>query len=379
MRTILANTIAPLEKRKGQLSGCREMIQRCGANTGNVCFVDAMYRQLDFEKEVVCNDIDVDNLEDAVYVFPASNWINHDGKVLRQIFPRLKTTNIKLAVLGLGIQMELDQTVEDFIKGLSSETITTLKIMSEHSACIGVRGGITGEVLDRLSIHNWQIVGCPSFYEPYRKTGTITLKEPSVEKICYNTKPGLDKEHKLIEMALSAKAPIVLQAMSDLPLTLAEGRTVEQRLLDDRYPGAKFTAEELENYIQESGHIFYNRDDWSHYLTGNNVTFSTGGRFHGNMMAFSNGIPAVWIVHDIRGKELVDAMMLPFIFYNALEDMDAPDKLLTVCKYDNKFVQNYKKMGEAYVNFLEKNGIRHTFGSDHNGGAVKKIRREGYN
>ncbi|MCI8799436.1 MAG: polysaccharide pyruvyl transferase family protein [Lachnospiraceae bacterium] len=379
MRTILANTIAPLKKRKGQLSDCREMIQRCGANTGNVCFVDAMYQQLDFEKEVVCNDIDVDNLEDAVCVLPASNWINHDGKVLGQIFPRLKTTNVKLAVLGLGIQMELDQTIEDFIKGLSSETITALKIMSEHCACIGVRGGITGEILDRLSIHNWQIVGCPSFYEPYRKTGTITLKEPSAEKICYNTRPGLDKEHKLIEMALSAKAPIVLQAMSDLPLTLTEGRTVEQRLLDDRYPGAKFTAEELENYIRESGHIFYNRDDWSHYLTGNNVTFSAGGRFHGNMMAFSNGIPAVWIVHDIRGKELVDAMALPFIFYNALEDMNTPDKLLAVCKYDNKFVQNYKKMGEDYVNFLEKNGIRHTFGSAYNGGTVKKIRREDYN
>lgn len=82
-------------------------------------------------------------------------------------------------------------------------------------------------------------------------------------------------------------------------------------------------------------------------------------------MAFSNGIPAVWIVHDKRVKELVDAMNLPFIYYDALEDMDTPDKLLDICHYDDKFIHNYEKMGEAYVSFLDKNGIRHTFGSAH--------------
>lgn len=365
MRTILANTIAPLENRKGRSPGCKEMIQRCGANTGNACFVDAMYQQLDFEREIVCNDIEADSQEDVVYVLPASNWINNDGKVLGEIFLRLEKANVRLAVLGLGIQMERNQKTDDFIKELSAETITALKILSEHSVCIGIRGGITGEVLDRLSIHNWQIIGCPSFYEPYRKMGTIKLKEASVDKICYNTKPGLENEHKLIEMALSSNAPIVLQAMSDLPLTLTEGKAIEQRLLDDRYPGAEFNVWELENYIRDSGHIFYNRDDWSRYLIENNVTFSTGGRFHGNMMAFSNGIPAVWIVHDKRVKELVDAMNLPFIYYDALEDMDTPDKLLDICHYDDKFIHNYEKMGEAYVSFLDKNGIRHTFGSAH--------------
>lgn len=367
MKTILANTIAPLKDRTGGPSGCKEMIQRCGANTGNACFVDAMYLQLDYEREIVCHDIDLDGGEDAVYVLPASNWINKDGKVLREIFLRLEKANVRLAVLGLGIQMDLNQQIDDFIKELSAGTITALKIMSEHSACIGVRGGITGEVLDRLSIHNWQIIGCPSFYEPYRKTGTCILKEASVKNICYNTNPGLGNEHKLIEMALSTKAPIILQTMSDLPLTLTEGKAIEQRLLDDRYPGAEFNVIEFEEYLRKSGHIFYNREDWSRYLIKNKVTFSTGGRFHGNMMAFSNGIPAVWIVHDKRVKELVDAMNLPFIYHNALEDMDKPDKLLGVCHYDSEFICKYEKMGGAYVKFLDQNGVRHTFGSVHKG------------
>lgn len=140
MRTILANTIAPLVKRQGKFLNCTEMMGLCGLNTGNVCFVDAMYQQLDYEREILCTEIDADNQEDAVYVLPASNWINNDGRVLRQIFLPLEKANIKLAVLGLGVQMELNQKADDFIKELSKETIAALKIMSEHSVSIGVRG-----------------------------------------------------------------------------------------------------------------------------------------------------------------------------------------------------------------------------------------------
>ena len=54
----------------------------------------------------------------------------------------------------------------------------------------------------------------------------------------------------------------------------------------------------MENYIKEFGHMFYTRDKWTEFLNKENIQFSIGSRFHGNMMAFSNGIPAMWIVHD---------------------------------------------------------------------------------
>lgn len=190
------------------------------------------------------------------------------------------------------------------------------------------------------------------------------MRKVSVDRICYNTRPGLRNESKLFKMAMETKASLVLQEMCDLPLTLTEGKGIEQRLLDNRYPGAKFTVSELEKYIRESGHIFYNRDEWSRYLLQNNFTFSVGGRFHGNMMAFSNGIPAVWIVHDERTKELVNALKLPFIYYDALDDIDTLHDFLDICSYEAAFIYHYEKMGAAYVDFLDKNGIRHCF---HNG------------
>ncbi len=360
MKMIMADTIDGIGRRQEKVSDCREMIGRCGANIGNVCFVDAISEQIRIEKEILCTRIEPENDED-LFILPASNWINENGKVLHEIFFRLAKSKVKLLVLGLGIQMGLNQKVSDFIKSLSDETITALRIMSDHSICIGIRGERTAEVLDKLSIHNWQVIGCPSFYEPYRKNQSVRLGNASCENICYNTRPGELREYKLMEMAVLTDSPIVLQAMSDLPLTLTEGKRIEQSVLDNRYPGSNLMAEQFENYIRKNGHIFFNRKEWSEYLVKSGVSFSVGGRFHGNMMAFSNGIPALWLVCDGRIKELVDAMRLPYIFYEELDHINEPEKFLEFLNYDKEFEKNYKKMAEGYVEFLNRNKVRHTF------------------
>lgn len=84
MRTVLANTIGTLKDRGAALSD-KEAFSFCGGNTGNVCFVDAVKEQLAYDAEISCYKID--KYEDkAVFVLPASNWINVDGHVLRDIF-----------------------------------------------------------------------------------------------------------------------------------------------------------------------------------------------------------------------------------------------------------------------------------------------------
>ena len=47
----------------------------------------------------------------------------------------------------------------------STELIDFLRVLSEHSNFIGVRGKYTQEVLAKLGIKNTMITGCPSYYE----------------------------------------------------------------------------------------------------------------------------------------------------------------------------------------------------------------------
>ena len=72
----------------------------------------------------------------------------------------------------------------------NSDTIRALKIMSEHSQYIAVRGNITGEYLDKIGIHNWKVIGCPSFYEPFRQYGESRLKNASLDRAVINVTPG---------------------------------------------------------------------------------------------------------------------------------------------------------------------------------------------
>ena len=361
MKTVLANTIGSEYSRKNASDG-EDAFSYCGGNTGNVCFVDAIKQQLNTTDEISCYHIMEDGNKDKVYVLPSSNWINLDGHVLRDIFLPLEDADVKLAVLGLGVQFDSSISSNTFVSELckNQETIKALKILSEHSKCIGVRGSITANCLDKIGIHNWKVIGCPSFYEPYRKKGSIHVATPSLEHVAINITPGKEGEGNILRYGYESNAEIILQTMSDMPLVLWKNRAVEDRHILSKFPGmSELTPEQVRKYIRNNGTMFFTRESWSRHLQEANVTFSVGSRFHGNMMALSHEIPALWVVHDVRTEELTEAMQLPFIYY---DDLNYPmEKLLDKCDYNYKFINTYKKMGKEYINFLNQCEIEHLF------------------
>lgn len=78
-------------------------------------------------------------------------------------------------------------------------------------------------------------------------------------------------------------------------------------------------------------------------------------------MAFSCGIPALWIVNDERTHEMVSAMRLPHIYEADLDNINGFHEFMDVADYNEKFMKYYKQMGDSYVKFLEKNGVEHAF------------------
>lgn len=112
--------------------------------------------------------------------------------------------------------------------------------------------------------------------------------------------------------------------------------------------------------MKEYGHMFYTRKDWSKFLADRKVSFSIGSRFHGNMMAFSNGIFALGISHDVRTNELIEAMKLPYITYQELLQ-NSMDEIKDMCTYGLAFYNNYYNMGEKYIEFLNQCNIKHNF------------------
>lgn len=358
MKTVFVYTIRKKEVRENFKGGYERRIAFCGGNTGNVCFVDAMREQVDPIESLDWPQLKDYEERDAVFVLPAANWINIYGQELPDIM-KLFSKNIQVCVAGIGIQLtpEFD-TPQKLVPHLSKELIASLRKLSEQSVTIGVRGELTAETLRLLGIFNYRIIGCPSFYEPYRKNKQFSINDNlNSDRYAFNI--AHHRGDKIINLSYKENASWIMQSVYELPGTLY-GREIEERHVLKNYPGIEMKCQELADFIRGNAHIFYTRDAWSDYLI-HNISFVYGTRFHGNMMAFSNGIPALWIIHDERMAEMVKTMHLPYIRYENLARINCIEELRELCKYDDSFKKTYTDMGMEYIKFLEENSIAHTF------------------
>lgn len=119
-------------------------------------------------------------------------------------------------------------------------------------------------------------------------------------------------------------------------------------------------VEKVSEAKYENRKIFYTRESWSRYLQEEKITFCYGPRFHGNLMALSNGIPALWIDHDRRTGELIETMKLPHISMEELLCVNSVERLMDdYCVYGEEFQRNYMVLLNRYVELLNECGVEH--------------------
>ncbi|MBK8536751.1 MAG: polysaccharide pyruvyl transferase family protein, partial [Candidatus Competibacteraceae bacterium] len=92
-------------------------------------------------------------------VIPAANflWKNFDFGYMADF---LEKTNLPIIIIGVGAQTN-DRTMASPIH---PNTLRLMRLISDRSASIGVRGYYTAEVLAANGIHNVRVIGCPSIY-----------------------------------------------------------------------------------------------------------------------------------------------------------------------------------------------------------------------
>lgn len=346
-----------------------EAVSLC-ANTGNACFVDALSQQAKYKECIRWNEIREHDNSNCNFVIPAANWIGLNGSaVIKEIFSELQDMKGSLTIIGLGIHMTKENnTIDTLLDSMDKETRDILHFVSSRTERIGVRGEITAEVLDRLGITNHCMVGCPSFYE-FGRTGEELRKDmsgPYVFSIRPDYSEQASKQGNIIRLAKESGSYLIFQDMRDMPRTKYEGVGITRKNMEDKFGKWIMDEEEMTSYWKEKGEIFFTLDEWKSWLNRMHISFAFGNRFHGNMMAFLSGIPALWIKHDHRMRELTDCMKLPCITYEMLDQFETAEELkeYTLSCYDQAFFINYQNALHKYIDFLERNGIRHTFASD---------------
>jgi ubiquinone/menaquinone biosynthesis C-methylase UbiE len=292
-------------------------------------------------------------------IIAASNFL-HKYADFGIFADNLEKLSLPVAVLGLGAQA--NSFNDDISCDLKPGTIRFAKLISEMSELIGVRGGYTADILNKLGIKNVSIIGCPSYYianDPnYQIHKKPYHKELSVAVNIMQSKQNTANEY-LLKKAIQNKYDVIGQMEWCLEVLKKEGLQFEKYdRLDSNlaYYRSFLNLDLLTEFARTNFYQFYDVPLWLAHMQ--KYDFVMGTRFHGAMAAIQAGVPAIVVVHDSRTQELCEYLNIPSIKQNDFSLNLTVNQLYEYADY-SKFNKEYGIKFDNYLNFLQKNGLKH--------------------
>lgn len=354
-----------------------ERFNTVGGNTGNLMFVESIKEQVTYSKEIGVHLPEATEeasklSKSTTVVIPSSNFIIHGAnseRFYRNFLDFIDKNDCPVTMIGLGAQAnKAFNTPRKLIqKGLTSLQIEFFKRLAERAVSFGVRGEFTAECLEEMGIYNYRIIGCPSFYT-YFDGVYPNIPAPTAKKAVMTFTPGTALQSRVFDLGISEGCTWVVQAANEIPRLINQSshNIVSPRWKLRNLPFLMRSSKQILEYQETHSKVFFDLPSWDAFYKESDISFVFGTRFHGNMIALRNGVPALWISHDSRTDELTKFMHLPCIEIEKLRSIKSIDQLLEYCDY-TETQKYYYELCENYVDFLNENKINHKFKLKRNG------------
>ncbi len=315
-----------------------------GNNTGNLVFIRAL-KDILHPKVFPLWDVDSgafrDDPEVTHYVTTELIWLT-ENTVYPHVWKMLSAIGDKpLVPISVGVHSRTESTK----LAIAPDTVKLLRTISER-ATLGVRGEYTAAVLERLGIINLQIIGCPSLYcglDPTLRIDKAPFRE-DMKAVCnFRTFYGKlnPTECEFLTFAANRKLPFVEQTQQELTLLNCQNNEPQFRYFDA--------------WLKEQTHVFYEIEPWVEWLR--QFDFSMGSRFHGNVLAIMNGIPALTMVIDGRMQEMTKYFRLPTLDVKDFS-LDRPLSYYYDLADFTEFNRVYPQRLATFLDFLHRNGLK---------------------
>lgn len=268
----------------------------------------------------------------------------------------IKRLRIPCVVTGVGLKASYEPDYTAF-SSLDEPVREFVKVVLEKSACIGVRGEITGNYLKSLGFiedKDYMVIGCPSMYS---HGSGIQIKEPDFSRdarICFNS--NVDSQPSVNQYLLQA-----IENCSNpyfIEQTVTGLRTV--------YMGSPYHSREVYPYqdvtdkLYQEGRViqFLNVPEWMQFMKESSFAF--GSRLHGNISATISGTPSILVLKDARTRELAEYHKFNSVLPTDLSGNPSLEELASRQDF-GQIGRRHRENFERFVKFLDKNELKHIY------------------
>lgn len=338
-----------------------------GLNTGNALFQYAMWSDIENPKTSIYPWMKAEYVRELVdiVVIPAANQVNPKWN-LESWANFIENLDLPVVVIGLGAQADDKKSVA---LPLQQGTLRFLKLVSERTHSIGVRGQFTAEVLNHHGIKNAVITGCPSnFINMKYQNGRNILQQLENLKKNFTGRSAYvvgtleertrTAEAKLFNIAMAEKATIIYQTNPQILKYLHFKKNPPLKYFDweRKILSPQMRLENYINYIKLNGTFFSDARSWIDYCSSLDIVY--GMRAHGAIAAIQGGSVGVCVVFDSRTQELFETMAYPSVTTAELENCHHLGELVKKVKFDmNKFDKKRISLFGNYESVMNKAGI----------------------
>lgn len=336
-----------------------------GTNSGNLLFQHSVIKALSVNDNEIFSDRYRIDLNEAqmindnydCYVLPMADAFRTDfiGN-LRKYTQLINQLNIPVYVIGIGLRTEYSDTTLKFT--FDEDVKEFVRAVVNTGTCIGVRGRITGEYLERLGFQEYQdfvIIGCPSMYS---KGAHLTIRQLNLSKasvLCLNGNRITNDLSwaKMYQLSNAFNSSYFIpQEYDELFLTYAGGPSIDVTT-------SKFPADYQSSFYKEGRvRFFLEAIEWYKFM--GDADYSIGSRIHGNIAATLGGAPSLTIAIDSRMRELAEFHSLPYVSECEFLEIDNLIEYISSIDY-TKAVKKHKANFENFKAFLKNNNLAHIY------------------
>ncbi len=343
-------------------------------NIGDAFVFDSSLKLLNFEK---LDELPIDRVDPAMidrlnaeydYVFlRGSNYVHAqmNWAMAAEVLRRLK---LPVIAFGIGAQAPVSGKLE-----LSEDTKMVLKLISDSTASLGVRGTYSAEVLNDLGIRNVRIIGCPTAFrnndpnlairlpplEQVRTAG-VTLRREVSKTYAQDIKRYLTFHRSLVK-AMADRFEVTLMSQGEVEEKKLALGTAEQKaqalaaLKENEWANNWYLDEQVTGLYQSR--MFYSDVVAEYEGLVRRLDLVLGYRLHGNLMALANGTPSIYFTYDSRTVEFADTFKIPSIDVFTGQDFRL-EEYWEQARFD-RFNAAYAQVYRAMSAFLSENRIDH--------------------